>query len=121
MVARAHGRMVPEVERHMEAAGHVVEDIGRVGDRRTLLVGVRRREFAGMVLVEARHMMPVLVVEGMDYEMEHRTALVEDILIAVVDNLEVAHIQALVSYYILAEEDIGLQVAGRPDNPLDLL
>lgn len=113
--------MVPEVERHMKADGQVVEDIARVGDRRTLLVGVRRREVAGMVLVEARHMMPVLAVEGMGYEMEHRTALVEDILIAVVDNLEVGHIQALVSHHILAEEDIGRQVAGRPDNLLDLL
>lgn len=114
--------MVPEVERHMKADGQAVEDIARVGDRRTLLVGVRRREVAGMVLVEARHTMPVLVaVEGMGYEMEHRTALVEDILIAVVDNLEVGHIQALVSHHILAEEDIGPQVAGRPDNLLDLI
>lgn len=113
--------MVPEVERHMKADGQVVEDIARVGDRRTLLVGVRRRELAGMVLVEARHMMPVLAVEGMGYEKEHRTALVEDILIAVVDKLEVGRIQALVSHHILAEEDIGPQLAGRPDNLLDLL
>lgn len=121
MIARAHGRMEPEVERHMKADGHVVEDIGLVGDCRRLLAEVRRREVAGMVLVQARDMMPVLVVEGMGYEVEHRTALVEDILIAVVDNLEVGHIQALVSHRILAEGDTGLQVAGRPDNLLDRL
>lgn len=71
MVARAHGRMVPEVELHMEAAGHVVEDIARVvrvGDRRTFLLAVRHRDFAGMVREEARHMVLVLVVEDMGYE-----------------------------------------------------
>lgn len=121
MVARAHGHMVPEVGLHMGAAGHVVEDIAREGDRCALLVGVRRREVADMVLEEAHHKVPVLVVEGTGYEMEYRMAVVEDILIAVVDNLEVGHIQALVSHHILAEEDIGLQVAGRPGNPLDLI
>lgn len=34
-------------------------------------------------------------------------------------NLEEEQIQALVSHHILAEEDTGLQVAGRYDNPLD--
>lgn len=36
-----------------------------------------------------------------------------------VGNLEEDHIQALASQHILAEEDTGLQVAGRYDNPLD--
>lgn len=36
----------------------------------------------------------------------------------VVGSLEEDHIQALVSHHILAEEDTGLQVAGRYDNPL---
>lgn len=119
--AWVHGRMVPGVELHMEAVGHVVEDIARVGDRGTFLVGVRRRKVAGMVPEEARHMVPVLAVEGMGYEVEHCTAVVavEDIRIAVVGNLEEAHIQALVSHHILAGEDIGLQVVGRYDNPLD--
>lgn len=76
MVARAHGRMVPEVEPHMEAAGYVVGDIVRVGDRRTFLLEERHREVAGMVLEEARHMVPVLVVEDMGSEMKHRTAVV---------------------------------------------
>lgn len=70
MVARAHDRMVPEVELHMEA-GHVVEDIARVvrvGDPRTFLLAVRHREVAGMVLEVARHMVLVLVVEDMGYE-----------------------------------------------------
>lgn len=76
MVAGAHGRMVLEAELHMEAAGHVVEDIARVGDRRRILVEVRHREVAGMVLEEAGHMVPVLVtvVEDMGY-VEHRTAV----------------------------------------------
>lgn len=118
MVARAHGHMVPEVELHMER--HVVQDVARVGDRRTLLIGVRCREAAGMTLEEARHMVPVLVVEGMGYEMQHRTAVEQDILIVVVDNLEAGQIQALVSHHILAEGDIGLQVADT-DNPLNFL
>lgn len=121
MVARAHGRTAPEVELHMEAVGHVVEDVARVVERRTLLIGVRRREVAGMALEEAHHRVPVLVVEGMGYEMEYRTAVVWDILIVVVDNLEVGQIQARVSHQILVEEDIGLPVADRLDNPLDLL
>ncbi len=76
MVAGAHGRMVLEVELHMEAAGHVVEDIARVEDHRRVLVEVRHREVAGMVLEEAGHMVPVPVpvVEGMGY-VERRTAI----------------------------------------------
>ena len=35
-----------------------------------------------------------------------------------VGNLAEDHNQALVSHHILAEEDTGLQVAGRHDNPL---
>lgn len=76
MVAGAHGRMVLEVELHMEAAGGVVEDIARLGDRRRVLVEVRHREVAGMVLEEAGHMVPVPVpvVEDMNY-VEHHTAI----------------------------------------------
>lgn len=74
MVAGAHGRMVLEVELHMEAAGHVVEDIARVGDHRKVLVEVRHREVAGMALEEAGHMVPVPVVEDMGY-VERRTAI----------------------------------------------
>lgn len=76
MVAGVHGRMVLEVELHMEAAGHVVEDIARVGDRRRILVEVRHKEVAGMVLEEAGHMVsvPVPVVEDMG-SVERRTAV----------------------------------------------
>lgn len=76
MVAGAYGRMVLEVELHMEAAGHVVEDIVRVGDRRRVLVEVRHRKVAGMVLEEAGHMVPVPVPVGEDMGyVEHRTAV----------------------------------------------
>lgn len=76
MVAGAHGRMVLEVELHMEVAGHVVEDIARVGDRRRVLAEVRHKEVAGMVLEEAGRMVPVPapVVEDMGY-VKHRTAV----------------------------------------------
>lgn len=76
MVAGAYGRMVTEVGLHMEAAGHVVEDIAQVGDRRSFLVEVNCREVAGMVLEEAGHMMPVPVVEEDMGYVEHCTAVV---------------------------------------------